>query len=142
MSDEHVSRRCFIRGTATLGAGVVVASMASGKGDDDDEKSVTISFFDNPELKKVGGSAEAELPDGTPILVAQVEEGKFVCVQLSCTHQKSQLDYDAKAKLFHCPAHDSRFDLEGKPLNGPATKPLACYTADGAVVVQSKPKKK
>ena len=39
-----------------------------------------------------------------------------------CTHQSCPVDW--RETRFSCPCHGSAFDLEGKVLNGPATKPL------------------
>ncbi len=136
MSDEQVTRRCFVRGTAVLGAGVVVASVAGGK--DEEPKTITLSFADHGDLTRVGGTVEAKLPDGLPILVACVDDGKYVCVQLKCTHQGADLTYDAKKKLFCCPAHNAEFDLDGSPVNGPTKRALGRYDANGAVVVSTK----
>lgn len=136
MSDEQVTRRCFVRGTAVLGAGVVVASVAGGK--DEEPKTITLSFADHGDLTRPGGSVEAKLPNGMPILVACVDDGKYVCVQLKCTHERADLAYDPKKKLFCCPAHNAEFDLDGNPVSGPAKRPLDRYDSTGAVIINTK----
>ena len=94
-------------------------------------------FSEYKELKSVGGSAEGQMPDGMPVIVARVEEDKFVCVSIKCTHQNCDLLYDKKKKLFQCPCHNSAFDLEGQPVGGPARRALKVYAAEAAVVVRS-----
>ena len=53
-----------------------------------------------------------------------VSSGDDVPLVLSseCTHQHCPVDW--RETRFSCPCHGSAFDLEGKVLNGPATKPL------------------
>ncbi|QTX04552.1 ubiquinol-cytochrome c reductase iron-sulfur subunit [Agromyces archimandritae] len=83
----------------------------------------------------VGGAAKAEL-SGTPVLVAQPEEGEFVVFSASCPHQGCTV---APADTeFDCPCHGSRFALaDGAVLAGPAEQPLreiAAELVDGVIV--------
>ena len=41
-----------------------------------------------------------------------------------CTHKHHELSVDEKEGSIFCSLHGSRFDLEGKPTNGPATRAL------------------
>lgn len=141
MSDEQVSRREFLgqgASGAALGASLTIAGLAAAatgnKGEP--QKVVALPFDEYRELAKVGGSAAAELPDHTEVLVAHVEPDRFVCVSLRCTHANCKVAYDAKGKKFVCPCHGSSFDLDGQPLGGPARKPLARFETNPAVVVK------
>ncbi|NUQ01363.1 MAG: Rieske (2Fe-2S) protein [Armatimonadetes bacterium] len=133
MSDARVSRRGFV--ATAMGAGVMVGR--AGAAEKQPLQTLVFSFAEFPELKKVGGWAEGELEDGTPVLVAHVEPDKFSCVGLKCTHQNCDLEFDAEQKCFLCPCHHSHFGVDGKPTKGPATKALPCYSAAGGVVVQA-----
>jgi nitrite reductase/ring-hydroxylating ferredoxin subunit len=42
-----------------------------------------------------------------------------------CTHLKALVRWNPMEKSWDCPAHGSRFDCAGKPLQGPAVDPLA-----------------
>lgn len=41
-----------------------------------------------------------------------------------CTHLGCHYDWDASARQFICPCHNSRFSITGKVLSGPAPRPL------------------
>jgi hypothetical protein len=41
-------------------------------------------------------------------------EGHFGC----------RVQWEAKTGSYHCPCHDARFDGEGRPVSGPALRPL------------------
>jgi glycine/D-amino acid oxidase-like deaminating enzyme/nitrite reductase/ring-hydroxylating ferredoxin subunit len=43
-----------------------------------------------------------------------------------CSHMQAVLSWNPKEKSWDCPAHGSRFDLEGNKLNGPATTGIKC----------------
>lgn len=137
MKDERVSRRRFMTGSALVGAGVVVTIPAQGADKDEAEMEIiAFPFSEYDELTEVGGWVDEELEDGTEVLLARVDENKFVCVSLKCTHQNCDLEYNPKSKLFDCPCHQSSFDLNGKPNGGPATKPLRKFPAEMACVIR------
>lgn len=60
-----------------------------------------------------------------------VHEGLFlrgsaaspVVFDLTCTHLRCRVAVDGAG--FSCPCHGSRYDAEGRPVSGPAPKPLA-----------------
>lgn len=136
---EEVSRRGFLSegaGLGALAAGLLLGErQAAAAGE---AQVVALSFSEHKDLAKVGGSAQATLPDKakTEIIVAHPETDKFVCCQGRCTHANGVLAYDAKLKKFVCPDHGSRFELDGAVANGPAKKPLRSFDADQAVVVR------
>lgn len=138
MSERECSRRQFVASGALVGGGVVLTLTGAGAADKEKEKILTLAlpFSKYRELRKVGGAAEVELEDGRQLLIARVEEDQYVCVSLKCTHQNCDIEYDKRRKLFACGCHDSSFDFEGKPLGGPATKPLAVYPAEAAAVIK------
>ena len=138
MKDDRVSRRRFMTGSAVVGAGVVVSLPAKGADDDEDLEIIAFPFSEYDELTEVGGAVDEELEDGTEVLVARVDENKFVCVSLKCTHQNCDLEYNPKSKHFDCPCHQSSFDLDGKPTGGPAVKPLQKFPAEMACVIKKK----
>jgi cytochrome b6-f complex iron-sulfur subunit len=54
---------------------------------------------------------------------------KLLAVNPKCTHQFCDVKWAAGAKRYECPCHSSNFGADGEVLNGPATKPLAAYSA-------------
>lgn len=50
--------------------------------------------------------------------------GEFYALYNECTHLQCSLAWDPSSERFRCPCHGSEFDLEGKPLKGPASKAL------------------
>ena len=57
-----------------------------------------------------------------------------------CTHKRQELEVDKDGGIF-CPVHGSRFDLQGKPTNGPASRGLKWFKVQveesGAVLVDT-----
>lgn len=58
------------------------------------------------------------------ILLIKKTDG-YTALQMKCTHRDTALN--SSATSIHCTDHGSRFDLEGKVLEGPAKKPLKTY---------------
>jgi cytochrome b6-f complex iron-sulfur subunit len=54
---------------------------------------------------------------------------RLIAVNPKCTHQGCDVKWAAGQKRYECPCHGSTFGAEGEVLNGPATKPLAAYSA-------------
>jgi cytochrome b6-f complex iron-sulfur subunit len=60
------------------------------------------------------------------VIVAHSQSG-YVAVSLACTHQGATVVFDASTNSFFCPAHGSRFSLNGGVTVGPAGSPLGTY---------------
>lgn len=54
---------------------------------------------------------------------------RLIAVNPKCTHQGCDVKWAAGQKRYECPCHASNFGADGEVLNGPATKPLAAYSA-------------
>ncbi len=52
------------------------------------------------------------------------EQGAVHSVSPTCTHLGCLVSFSTVEKVWECPCHGSRFDLDGAVLQGPATKPL------------------
>ncbi len=57
-----------------------------------------------------------------PAVLLHTESG-FSALSLICTHLGCSVENDAQG--FSCPCHGSRFDANGKVLQGPAAQPLS-----------------
>jgi len=75
-----------------------------------------------------------------PLIIARVEQDKFVVASLRCTHRGVELEYQADQKRFCCASlGHSRFTLDGHKLGGPAPRPIKTYTAsvtDGILTIK------
>jgi Rieske Fe-S protein len=59
------------------------------------------------------------------IAIRKKEDGSFSALLLKCTHQDNQLT--AAGNGYSCSLHGSVFNKDGKPIKGPAEKPLKQY---------------
>ena len=57
-------------------------------------------------------------------------DGKFIAVTAVCTHLQCTVGYNSAEHTLDCPCHGSRYTLQGKNLQGPATKPLATMAVE------------
>ncbi len=85
-------------------------------------------------LKPLSHEPLAELPlgagriirhEGQRLAVYRDHDGAVHAVSAICTHQGCQVAFNEMERSWDCPCHGSRFDLDGRVLDGPATKPLA-----------------
>ncbi len=57
-----------------------------------------------------------------PVVLLHTDRG-FSALSLICTHLGCSVENDTQG--FACPCHGSRFDADGKVMQGPASQPLA-----------------
>ena len=62
-----------------------------------------------------------EKEDDEEIAVYTDEDGMEHKIKYRCPHLKSGLIFDESEKIWICPAHGSRFDVDGHLLEGPST---------------------
>jgi Rieske Fe-S protein len=71
----------------------------------------------------VGSAVSAQLPDGSPVIVAQPTAGTAACFSAICTHQGCTVA--ASGTELVCPCHGSRYSATtGAVLQGPASRAL------------------
>lgn len=69
------------------------------------------------------GGALVGFAGDEPIAVIK-RNGKLVALSAICQHQRCTVIFKGDKKLFECPCHFSRYQLDGTVINGPTTKPL------------------
>jgi Rieske Fe-S protein len=85
-------------------------------------------------LANVGGAVLVESIAGV-FLVARTAEGSFTAVDAVCSHQSCTITGIADT-TYVCPCHGSRYDRNGRVVNGPATASLRQFqTTFGSGVV-------
>ena len=58
----------------------------------------------------------------------------------TCTHLGCEVHYQANKKEWLCPCHGSIYDLEGRPVSGPALRALprvSVETKDGSLIIDT-----
>jgi len=80
---------------------------------------------------------EYTLTEGEKVFIYRKDEG-FLSLSAVCTHQRCVVALQDDG-LFHCPCHGSKFDTEGKVVDGPAEQDLPWFeveiTDDDRVIV-------
>lgn len=62
--------------------------------------------------------------DGVPAAGYRDEDGALHAVSPTCTHLRCQVTFNAAERSWDCPCHGSRFDTDGRVLEGPAVHDL------------------
>lgn len=65
-----------------------------------------------------------------PAVLVHLPDGKYTSLSAKCTHMGCTVDFQPKGDFFVCECHGSIFNIHGKALKGPATKPLPVYYVD------------
>lgn len=77
------------------------------------------------DIKSVAhGEATILERDAGPIAVYREEDGTTHAVSAVCTHMGCLVDWNDGEQSWDCPCHGSRFNYDGKVLNGPANSGL------------------
>jgi thiosulfate dehydrogenase [quinone] large subunit len=74
----------------------------------------------------VGGATKVTDPDtAEPAWVLQLQAGRFTAYSAICPHQGCTVQFVSPSDGFACPCHGSRFDAQGRVVNGPASRGLS-----------------
>lgn len=134
-----VSRRDFLS-EITLGA-LGIAGLGG--------VALTYQYFSPNVLFEPASTFRAGNPDLYPVnsvTILQDQQvyivrtsGGFYAVSAVCTHLGCVTQWKPEANMIACPCHGSKFNPEGKKLEGPAPRPLPHYsislTVDGELLV-------
>ena len=133
-SENFLSRRHFLEGCACA-LGVTLVGCASGAGGSNKTQAVAqgndfvIKDATQVESLDSGGALPFEFPGAVAGLLFRTRSGELGAVNAVCTHAGCIVNWSGEnpAKAFGCPCHGSVFTIDGKVVQGPATKPLARY---------------
>lgn len=81
-------------------------------------------------LSEVGGAVLVESIAGV-FLLSRTSANEFTAIDAVCSHQSCTVT-DADGTAYVCPCHGSRYDRNGRVLNGPATAALRRFQASFA----------
>lgn len=151
-SDEiDVSRRAFLGAAATalatvgiIGCGANSETASNGALGGAPPATATAPATANVQritdkLFSVAGGAKLKNDEALPFVIPTTSEpgvllrdkgGKLHAMSARCTHVGCVVVWKSEAQNLACPCHNSQFDLDGKVLGGPATKPLPQWKAE------------
>lgn len=124
-----ITRRYFLEvvgggaiGIATAGSVVLTAQFLSP------------NVLLEPSLQFKAGSPE-DYPLGSvtlhkeqKVFIVRAKEGYFYALSTICTHLGCIANWKSEDGIIACPCHGSKFDKDGKVLDGPAPKPLQRFS--------------
>lgn len=88
---------------------------------------VTVTVDSSSPLSGNGNAAIVNFQGGA-VLVDHPSDNVYNAVSSICTHQSCQITgFDTSSSQFICPCHGSRFDINGKVKQGPASASLTKY---------------
>ncbi len=94
---------------------------------------VLLRYATYPKLAQTGGSVVVTVQTANgpeTVVVTRATAIRATCVSAICTHEGCVVEpYDAATARIVCRCHDSRFDVDGRRLSGPARDPLAPFPA-------------
>jgi cytochrome b6-f complex iron-sulfur subunit len=61
------------------------------------------------------------------VFIVRAKEGYFYAISAVCTHLGCIANWKSEDDIIACPCHGSKFDKEGKVIEGPAPRPLTRF---------------
>jgi len=116
MAEElGLTRRQALAAMAALcGAGALAAAGAT---EANAASRLKVKLSKYPSLKRVGGVATVGALSGRQVAVVRVSKKQYVALDRTCPHAGAIVS--ASGGGWTCPAHGSRFDLDGDRVSGP-----------------------
>lgn len=123
-----MDRKEFLSLLGLSAGGAFIAACAAGCKKSTDapsgvDFSLDLSQSANAPLNTAGGYVY-----NSGVIVAKTTTGAIIAVSAACTHEGTNVQYQASSNRFHCPNHGANFNNNGGVINGPATQNLKQYT--------------
>lgn len=119
-----MKRRDFTRRLALLATGgTQVLLTLEARGDFDSPAEVSIDLADPryAALLEPGGAVKVEVEGYTyPVIVVRLDAERLTAFSSCCTHWGCEVELPDEEGIIYCLCHASRFDTEGKLLDGVA----------------------
>lgn len=125
------SRRAFLEGAAAT-VGVALLQGCGGSNQQLQAKAQGTGFsILGAQIPRQGEAVAFAFPDASQGLLFRAQGGEAGAVSAVCTHQGCVVQWtDGNPQApFACPCHQSKFDLNGRVLGGPAKAPLTHFQA-------------
>jgi Rieske Fe-S protein len=126
----ELSRRDFLAGCAGCAAALSLSGCAAVNAapllDADAQGAVAMDDL----LKNPGDQIKVRLRGVDDVVLVWRSAQGYGAASIVCTHRGSEVHYNAAAGRLDCPSHGSQFDLDGKVVHGPATRPLLPYRVE------------
>jgi Rieske Fe-S protein len=75
----------------------------------------------------ITGQLKGKLPDSPDLVLVWVGKKGLGAASIGCTLRGSEVHFNLADGTLDCPSHGSRFDQNGKVLEGPARRQLVSY---------------
>ena len=132
-----MDRKEFLSMLGFSAGGLLLASCMGGCKKDSGSTATTVDFTldltqpANAALTTAGGFLYSN-----GVIVAKTNSGSIIAVSSACTHEGTNVQYQASGSRFHCPNHGANFSESGAVTQGPATTNLKQYsvTVSGNIV--------
>ena len=86
-------------------------------------------YAEVPLSKLKENSSAYTILDGEKILLIRRNNSEILAYSAVCTHKNCTVQYRKEVSDIFCDCHESSFNLNGTPVNGPAREPLPNYHA-------------
>lgn len=84
-------------------------------------------YIEFPVNKLKENSSAYTILDGEKILLIRQNSTEILAYSAICTHKNCTVGYRKDKQDIFCDCHESSFNLDGNPVNGPARDPLPRY---------------
>jgi len=131
------SRRALLQGLGAAALVSIVPSCTQAGSDLPTGKSTSCTGTDvcldladpaNAALASPGGALLVDTTRDT-IMVIRMSQVDVVALSAICTHAGCSMNFNKQTQQLDCPCHGSVFGEDGSVIHGPASRPLAVYTA-------------
>jgi len=139
-SDLLSRRQLLVRGALTTTALALAPALLSAcsQRTEDHPQIISGTVSVGPAQNFPAGTVNTKFMAQYGIVLAN-ESGTVLAIRPKCTHKGCIASWDDEKNQFICPCHESRFNILGQVIRGPAKKPLPAVTTsqktDGTLTV-------